>query len=120
MQHNLKSRLPKRRSTYTRQLRIESSQGEPRESPKFCEKKTGDEADRLTKASACRAGGGRDTNPATGTQTNLATRRGRAARFAIANGQSADGIVDEKSGEKLPARTGAVEGRNGANPEWGR
>jgi hypothetical protein len=63
---------------------------------------------------------GQSTNPATGTQTHVATRRGRAARFANADGQSADGIVDEKSVGKPPTTVGAVEGRNGAEPEWGR
>jgi len=74
----------------------------PGRAPRFCEKKAGDEAGRLTKASARRVGEGHAANPATGTQTHVATRRGRATRRAIADGQSADGIVDEKSVGKIP------------------
>ena len=88
--------------------------------PKVLREEAGDEAGWLTKASAWRVREGRSTSPATGTQTHFATRRGRAARYANANGQSANGIVDEKSVEKLPATAGAVEGRNGAEPEWVR
>ncbi|MEK7996688.1 MAG: hypothetical protein AAB403_23030, partial [Planctomycetota bacterium] len=100
----------------TRQLRIESSQGEPRESPRLCEKKAGDEAVRLNNASACGVRDRRSTNPTTGTQTQVATGRGRAARSANADGQSADGIVDEKSVGKIPPRAGPSKAETVPNP----
>jgi len=39
---------------------------------------------------------------------------------AIADGQSAEGIVDEKSVGKIPTCVGTVEGRNGGRTRLGR
>ena len=37
---------------------------------------------------------------------------------AIADGQSAEGIVDEKSVGKIPMYIGTVESRKGEWPDW--
>jgi hypothetical protein len=82
-------------------------QGVPRESPRFCEKRrrkqrrTGLPTPRPVTVVVTGAG-----VPAPGreTQKDTTPRRGPAATSAIAKGQSAEGIVDEKSVGKIPHR----------------
>jgi len=99
--------------------------GLPRESPRYCEKNAGDEAHRLTNASACSGRRDRFTSPRKGDTKRTTARRGSAATSAIAEGQSAEGGVDEKSVGKIPhcagpSKAGKVNGPNGSSKGSGR